>query len=210
MGLAAAGTVAVAVLVAMTLLPALLGFAGARVLGRAARQRRAPADPSRERRPSGSAGRAFIARRPRARPDRSRSAVARRHRAPGARPAAGPAGRQHRRPSHHPAQGLRPDRARLRPRLQRTADAWSSTPTGSADPAAAAAGRGERHHGAFRTSLVVAPAAFNADRRHRAPHRHPGQRPEQRPTTVHLVPAIRDRRAGHPRHDRHPASASPV
>ncbi|GAA1883437.1 MMPL family transporter [Asanoa iriomotensis] len=46
MGLAAAGTVAVAVLVAVTLLPALLGFAGRRVLprraGRPRRQRREP------------------------------------------------------------------------------------------------------------------------------------------------------------------------
>lgn len=38
MGLAAAGTVAVAVLVAITLLPALLGFAGRKVLSRAQRQ----------------------------------------------------------------------------------------------------------------------------------------------------------------------------
>jgi RND superfamily putative drug exporter len=37
MGLAAAGTVAIAVLIALTLLPALLGFAGRRVLGRRAR-----------------------------------------------------------------------------------------------------------------------------------------------------------------------------
>ena len=55
MGLAAAGTVAVAVLVAITLLPALLGFAGDRVLPR--RQRRADARrPATSRtRPTGSA-----------------------------------------------------------------------------------------------------------------------------------------------------------
>ena len=41
MGLAAAGTVAVAVLVAITLLPALLGFAGRRVAARGARRRHA-------------------------------------------------------------------------------------------------------------------------------------------------------------------------
>ncbi len=41
MGLAAAGTVAVAVLVAITLLPALLGFAGERVLPRRLRDRKA-------------------------------------------------------------------------------------------------------------------------------------------------------------------------
>lgn len=44
MGLAAAGTVAVAVLVALTLLPALLGFAGDRVLPRKQRDGRASAD----------------------------------------------------------------------------------------------------------------------------------------------------------------------
>ncbi|MEU2428059.1 MULTISPECIES: MMPL family transporter [unclassified Streptomyces] len=42
MGFAAAGTVAIAVLIALTLIPALLGFAGNRVLGRKAR-RQAPA-----------------------------------------------------------------------------------------------------------------------------------------------------------------------
>ncbi|WP_405091012.1 MMPL family transporter [Micromonospora sp. NBC_01392] len=45
MGLAAAGTVTVAVLVAITLAPALLGFAGRRVLPRKLRNREAVADP---------------------------------------------------------------------------------------------------------------------------------------------------------------------
>ncbi|MEV4915951.1 MMPL family transporter [Streptomyces tirandamycinicus] len=44
MGFAAAGTVAIAVLIALTLIPALLGFAGKRVLGRKARKQTAPAD----------------------------------------------------------------------------------------------------------------------------------------------------------------------
>ncbi|TFE50962.1 MMPL family transporter [Streptomyces sp. ICN441] len=44
MGFAAAGTVAIAVLIALTLIPALLGFAGKRVLGRKARKQAAPAD----------------------------------------------------------------------------------------------------------------------------------------------------------------------
>jgi RND superfamily putative drug exporter len=44
MGIAAAGTVAVAVLIALTLIPALLGYAGKRVHGR--RARRAMAQPS--------------------------------------------------------------------------------------------------------------------------------------------------------------------
>jgi RND superfamily putative drug exporter len=40
MGLAAAGTVAISVLIALTLLPALLGFAGRRIMGRRSRRRR--------------------------------------------------------------------------------------------------------------------------------------------------------------------------
>ncbi|TLQ45416.1 MMPL family transporter [Streptomyces marianii] len=43
MGFAAAGTVAIAVLIALTLIPALLGFAGKRVLGRKARKQTAQA-----------------------------------------------------------------------------------------------------------------------------------------------------------------------
>ncbi|AWK09494.1 hypothetical protein SSP531S_47720 [Streptomyces spongiicola] len=43
MGFAAAGTVAIAVLIALTLIPALLGFAGKRVLGRKARKQTEPA-----------------------------------------------------------------------------------------------------------------------------------------------------------------------
>ncbi|MET8676956.1 MMPL family transporter [Streptomyces sp. NPDC004647] len=42
MGLAAAGTVAIAVLIALTMIPALLGFAGQRVLGRKARRSDSP------------------------------------------------------------------------------------------------------------------------------------------------------------------------
>ncbi|MDM4718792.1 MMPL family transporter [Micromonospora sp. WMMA1363] len=47
MGLAAAGTVAIAVLIALTLLPALLGIAGRRVLGRRARDPEAGSAPNR-------------------------------------------------------------------------------------------------------------------------------------------------------------------
>ncbi len=46
MGLAAAGTVAGSVLIALTLLPAMLGFLGSRVLGRAARRPRTDAGPA--------------------------------------------------------------------------------------------------------------------------------------------------------------------
>jgi RND superfamily putative drug exporter len=55
MGLAAAGTVAVAVLIALTFIPALLGFAGNRVLGRSARMALAtprPADEPTEEKPN--------------------------------------------------------------------------------------------------------------------------------------------------------------
>jgi RND superfamily putative drug exporter len=56
MGLAAAGTVMTAVLVALTLLPALLGFVGRRVLSRNRRSR--PRTPRPNGRPPASAGRA--------------------------------------------------------------------------------------------------------------------------------------------------------
>ncbi|PWW66781.1 MMPL family transporter [Actinokineospora spheciospongiae] len=73
MGLAAAGTVAISVLLALTLLPALLGFAGHRLLGRRARAAQAAgpdqaagADPAGERAkaPMGERWVAAIARRP--------------------------------------------------------------------------------------------------------------------------------------------------
>ncbi|MCG8915780.1 MMPL family transporter [Actinokineospora sp. PR83] len=70
MGLAAAGTVAISVLLALTLLPALLGFAGNRLLGRRARtaqaEQTAGAEPAGERAkaPMGERWVAAIARRP--------------------------------------------------------------------------------------------------------------------------------------------------
>ncbi|MEV6649295.1 MMPL family transporter [Streptomyces sp. NPDC051219] len=69
MGVAAAGTVVIAVLIALTLIPALLGFAGKRVFGRKARKRAAeaavPADVAREEKPNmGTRWARFVLRRP--------------------------------------------------------------------------------------------------------------------------------------------------
>ncbi|MGV9707503.1 MMPL family transporter [Streptomyces sp. NPDC003483] len=60
MGLAAAGAVVVAVLIALTLVPALLGFAGSRVTDR----RRKPTRPARNRANAGSRWAEFVLRRP--------------------------------------------------------------------------------------------------------------------------------------------------
>ncbi|MER5598841.1 MMPL family transporter [Streptomyces sp. NPDC002265] len=65
MGLAAAGTVALAVLVALTLLPALLGIAGKRILGRRARGKKPEKRRSRSTRPAmGVRWAGFVLRRP--------------------------------------------------------------------------------------------------------------------------------------------------
>ncbi|MCW2901393.1 MAG: putative drug exporters of the superfamily [Streptosporangiaceae bacterium] len=65
MGLAAAGTVAIAVLIALTLIPAVLGFAGRRVLGRAARNRAADAQGMPDSKPGlGTRWARFVIRRP--------------------------------------------------------------------------------------------------------------------------------------------------
>ncbi|TXS55577.1 MMPL family transporter [Streptomyces sp. t39] len=60
MGFAAAGTVVIAVLIALTLIPALLGFAGNKVLGRAARKGR----PASEKPNAGTRWARFVLRRP--------------------------------------------------------------------------------------------------------------------------------------------------
>ncbi len=62
MGLGSAGVVAIAVLIALTLLPALFGFAGRRVLGR--RARRSPAVPVSRRQTLGRRWVSFVVRRP--------------------------------------------------------------------------------------------------------------------------------------------------
>ena len=64
MGLAAASTVAIAVLIALTLLPALLGFAGRRVLGRSRRSRRDPEGASGGKPAMGLRWARFVTRRP--------------------------------------------------------------------------------------------------------------------------------------------------
>ena len=118
MGLAAAGTVAVAVLVAITLQPALLAFAGTRILSRASAGRSPTAAAAhhtegfgfrwaRLDHPAAGAG------------DPGRRARPRRAGDPG-RAHAHRAARGERRARRHPRpQGRRPGRAGLRPRLQR-------------------------------------------------------------------------------------------
>ncbi len=120
MGLVAAGMVAVAVLVALTLVPALLGFAGDRFHRwpvRGLRRRQVKLRVERVRRHAvGADGDPP----PAAGPARSR-ARARRARPARPRPAARPAGRGRPQRLDHPAPGVRPARRGLRPRVQRPA-----------------------------------------------------------------------------------------
>ena len=117
MGLAAAGTVLTAVLVALTLLPAMLGFLGKRVLPRKIRHAAEPAKLTKEgfgfrwarfvtrfRVPVVAVG--VIGLGALAIPDR--------------RPSTRPARRRYRRGGLEPAGRLRPDRRRLRPGVQRS------------------------------------------------------------------------------------------
>ncbi|MBT2505538.1 MMPL family transporter [Streptomyces sp. ISL-98] len=65
MGFAAAGTVVIAVLIALTLVPALLGFAGAKVVGRKARKRMESASQDADAKPNmGTRWARFVLRRP--------------------------------------------------------------------------------------------------------------------------------------------------
>ena len=142
MGIAAAGTVAIAVLVALTLVPALMGFAGKRVLGRKVRKA-AEAGSGTDGDGRTGAGQAGDGKTVTARPvaaRRTRDPVGAVRAAPPGRGAAGrgdrprrdrrtrhlartgPARRRLPAHEHHPAQGVRPAVGRLRPRLQRPAD----------------------------------------------------------------------------------------
>ena len=121
MGLAAAGTVVIAVLIALTLIPALLGFAGGSRVLRAAEaaqgQGRSSAEQAQHGHPLGALrppppGRRAAHRRGRPRRDRLPAASLEL-----GLPDDGSQPRQ-----HHPAQGVRPALRRLRPRLQRPAD----------------------------------------------------------------------------------------
>ena len=127
MGLAAAASVTVALLIALTLLPAMLGFAGPKVatftrlprLGARAervarRQRRRPGQPRRR-------GLGPVRRAPPGAHAHRRDRPARRARDPGVVHPAGPAQRGLAARRQHPAPGLRPDHRRLRRRLQRRA-----------------------------------------------------------------------------------------
>ncbi|MEU9760709.1 MMPL family transporter [Streptomyces sp. NPDC047985] len=64
MGFAAAGTVVIAVLVALTLVPAVLGFAGKRVMGRKARTADATSDPAEDKPNMGTRWARFVLRKP--------------------------------------------------------------------------------------------------------------------------------------------------
>ena len=158
MGLAAAGTVAVAVLVAITLLPALLGFAGQPVL------RAGSAPGAARRRDAGerlrrSAGRGWSPGCRRAGAD-GRGARPRRARDPGRRtcgsalPDAAPPP-----PDTTAARGVRPDRRGLRPGLQRPPGRCRRRRDSPAGHAAAAGEVGRGASRAPRTWSAVTPAA---------------------------------------------------
>jgi putative drug exporter of the RND superfamily len=128
MGLSAAATVAIAVLVAITLLPAIIGFAGHRLTpkpnSRAAR---------RERPGAGAVLGERWARARRAPPGtryRCRRRGPSRTRRAGAPPATRTGRQQQRAARQHPTAGLRPCCGRVRPRLQRAADPAHSGPPG--------------------------------------------------------------------------------
>ena len=125
MGVGAAGTVLVAVLVALTLLPAMMGLAG----GRLAPQAGLPRGPPRARGRRTDDGCRRLDGRPvdpadHPAPAAHRARRAGRRRRPGhsgAAAAAGPAGQLDRRAGHPPAPGLRPHLGELRPRPERPA-----------------------------------------------------------------------------------------
>ena len=176
MGMAAAGTVSIAVLIALTLLPAIFWFAGPRLTrgnrfvtgGRGVVPRaRHDEHPLREARDAPAVGRRAGVRRP-----------ARGDRRPGHPHGARPAGRGLGPGGHHHAAGLRPARGGLRPRLQRPAHRRRRR----AEPARPRAGaRGGRRHrgpeGVRRRGLRLGADA----ERGRRPHGrlgHPDQRPD--------------------------------
>ena len=118
MGVAAALTVVIAVLIAVTLLPAVLGFAGDKIHGRLPGMRGGP-----------KPGRASMGERWARFVGRHRVAVlgtaiagGRGRRDPGRQHAARPAQRRHRGAGEHAAQGLRARQRGLRPGCERPAD----------------------------------------------------------------------------------------
>ena len=118
MGFAAAGTVLTAVIVALTLLPALLGFVGKKILPRKQRTGDHHAERRGRRRvPLGPPGH------PPPHPDRGRRrGRPRAARHPAAGHAAGPARRRHRARRQPPAHRVRPDGRVVRPGRERPAD----------------------------------------------------------------------------------------
>ena len=191
MGLAAAGTVAIAVLIALTLLPALLGFAGAspgprqpRVVNWRPRRRAESADTMSIRWAT------LVTRRPLGRRGRDLGA-ARHDRDPGHAHEARPAGRRlAARPTRPSARRTTCSTRGLRPRLQRPADRRRRR----AEPARRRAGAASRTPSprACRSSPASPPCREPVAERGRRPHGrhgHPDQRPDHREETRDLVDA---------------------
>ena len=145
MGLAAAGTVAVAVVIAVTLTPALLGFAGERVtrmnrvLGYRPRRREAGQDKLSVRYAR------WVTRHPKAVLRRGRRAAGR-GRDSRTRPEARAAGRRLAADGHDRAPGLRPADRGVRPRIQRSAHGGRAR--ARPEQAGAGGGRDQGHRGA--------------------------------------------------------------
>ena len=181
MGLAAAGTVAVAVAVSLTLVPALLGFAGMRM----AKGKNFETGPRAAKPTLGARWVGLLTRR---RVPAVVLSVARAGRAvdPRAGHAPRPAGRLDRRAAGDQPQGLRPARRRLRPGLQRPAHARGRR------------GRGREREGRGRRRRVGVRAARGRRRR-----RHAG--PQRRRVTPR---SSRSRRAAARRRRRRRTSSS--
>ena len=193
MGLAAAGTVAIAVLIALTLLPALLGFAAQAARPRQPRRSRAAAAPRRRARDTISVRWArFVTRRPLV--DRvSVVALLGVDRDPGDAHEARPAGRRLQPTSTHRAPRVRPADGGLRPRLQRPADRRRRR-AGPADGQAEAARARASPTGSkkFPGVAAVSPAGSERGRRPHDRLGHPDERPAS-DETKDLVACIRDK-----------------
>ena len=193
MGVAAAGTVAMAVVLALTLLPAMFGFVGGRITGGRVRGLRARDPEADGDTPNLGArwARAVVPPAGGGVADRRGRARGRRDSRPG--PAAGHAGRQHGRAGHQPAQGVRPAGGRVRGRLQRPPDGRGRHQRrlgqhGSGEGDAADQGPRRRRRGH--------PGGGQPGRGHRAADRHPEERTERR---RHRGTGARDPAAGRAR-----------
>ncbi len=194
MGVAAAGTVAIAVLIALTLIPALLGYAGRKVkpAGEKAGCWAAAGPPRQGQAEHGNAlgelRRAPSGRRPAAGRDRTRCRGP-----PGVPAGAGPAGRRFAADGHDTAPGLRPPLGGLRPGfngpLMVVVDAKSSE-----HPKAAVATVTDDIKG-MRDVVTVTPPTYNASGDTAMITVVPGSKPSSA-TTEDLVHGIRGAGAG--------------